>query len=458
VGTLVEVRDLFHNIPARRKFLKSPATESAHLAATLLRLALARPEVGFTYRTGGQNLYQLPPGSDLPSRVSALLGRDILKHLVAIDQQIPPLRVRGMVSLPSLHKPGGEHIYTYINGRFVRDKVLLHALAQAYDSLMPANRKPVAILYLDLDPSLVDVNVHPAKIEVRFRDSSAIHQALSRSLRMGLQQTNPNPAEEITNSEAEPAASGPPATEQVAEPAWVHNWGRPASAAWTQPEGRRHDAPPQPRPSSFAWTNVAAPFKPQPLFTPVSEVTVLAQLHELYILAADATGMLIIDQHAAHERLNYEELRQALEAGEAPGQTLLTPAPLSLTPQEAALAEAAAPSWLRMGLELIPFGPRSWAVQAVPPSWAGLDPAPLVAELLHEMLLLPPHHPEFLEKSLRKLACRRSVLQGMHLAMPAMRDLVRRLLQLPPPLTCPHGRPVVLRISRQELNKGFLRS
>jgi DNA mismatch repair protein MutL len=462
VGTLVEVRDLFHNIPARRKFLKSPATESSHLAATLLRLALARPEVGFTYRVGGQNLYQLPPASDLPSRISALLGRDILKHLIAIDQQIPPLRVRGMVSLPSLHKPGGEHIYTYINGRFVRDKVLLHALTQAYDTLMPANRKPVAILYIDLEPSLVDVNVHPAKIEVRFRDSGAIHQAFSRSVRMGLQQTSPDPAPptEIINPEPASAAFCPPASDQIAEPAWVHNWGRPASAAWTRQDKHFASAPshPQSPPSSVAWSSAPSPCKPQPQFTPASEVTVLAQLHELYILAADVAGMLIIDQHAAHERLNYEELRRALESGEAPGQTLLSPAPLALTPREAALAEAAASSWMRMGLELIPFGPRSWAVQAVPPAWAGLDPAPLVAELLHEMLLFPPHHPEFLEKSLRKLACRKSVLQGMQLAMPAMHDLVKRLFQLPPPLTCPHGRPVVLRISRQELKKSFLRS
>ncbi len=464
VGTVVQVEDLFFNIPARRKFLKAPATEAGHLAAALLRLALARYEVAFTYNVSGQNLYQLPAGAGLKARVGALLGRETLPHLVWVEDEIGPLKVRGFTSLPSLSRPNADQIYVFINGRFVRDKVLLHAVNHAYSELMPTPRKPVAVLHISLDPALVDVNVHPAKIEVRFRDGQAVHQALSRALRSALQRGAPDEDTGASLPAGGPLAVGaaaPLGTPMVRESSWPQMGQRPwgkanaSIASYSQSHAGRKSAGLCSKGQVVAGSGSAAPFKAAPMFQAVEKVQALGQLHNLYILAAEADGLLIVDQHAAHERLNYEKLKQAFEQGEALGQPLLSPLALNLNPQEIALAQTAANTWTRLGLELVPFGPRTWAVAAVPAHWAGLNPAPLVAELMAETAVVEPESYTFVEKSLRSLACHSSVLAGMRLTLPAMQDLLNRLFELPPPLTCPHGRPVVLRIGAPDLRRAF---
>ncbi|MBU2467125.1 MAG: DNA mismatch repair endonuclease MutL, partial [Proteobacteria bacterium] len=186
VGTLVEARDLFFNTPARRKFLKSQATESGHLAGTLVRLALARPQVAFRYTVGQQVTYDLPAGQDLASRAASLLGRATAEAMVRLEEEEGFLRLEGLAGLPSLSRSAADQVYTFVNGRFVRDKVLLHAIYQAYRGLMPDGRRPVVVLHLSLDPELVDVNVHPAKTEVRFSRQQEVHQALAGALRRGL--------------------------------------------------------------------------------------------------------------------------------------------------------------------------------------------------------------------------------------------------------------------------------
>jgi DNA mismatch repair protein MutL len=499
-GTIAEVKDLFFNLPARRKFLKSPATESGHLAACLIRLALSRPEITFSYQVGQQTLYQLPASDDLRARAGALLGREVLPHLVEARWEGGPLTVRGLVSLPSLHRPDADQVFIFINGRFVRDKVLLHALSQAYQEFLPHNRRPVVILYLNMDPSLLDVNVHPAKTEVRFQDSGAIHQALRRGLRAALAQGAENtgsaesagpagaadygrlydprlsPAGEDYDPAALSLASQAPAEAEVLpayaafmdlDPAGQN--GRPAAGPIALPPKAADSAlpdPSSPDPKQARWLWPLAeektalppvPFKARPLFQPVSRVQALAQLHELYILASQAEGLLIIDQHAAYERLHYEDLRQAWDNGVCLSQALLQARPVDLTPQEMALAESGRETWQRLGLELSPFGPRSLAVQAVPPAWVGCDPEPLLRQLLSEARLITPASPEFVQSSLRSLACRRSVRQGQRLQMAAMQALLDRLFKLPPPLTCPHGRPVVLRLAGEELWRAFQR-
>lgn len=186
VGTVVEVRDLFHNIPARRKFLKSAATESGHLGMAFLRLACSRPGVAMRYLTGGQSLYDLPASQDLAVRVAALLGRETAGHLVALEEESGPLRLTGLAGLPSLSRPNLDQVYTFVNGRFVRDRLLLHAVGQAYLGLLPEGRRPVVVLFIELDPGLLDVNVHPAKVEVRFAQAGQVHESLTRGLRLGL--------------------------------------------------------------------------------------------------------------------------------------------------------------------------------------------------------------------------------------------------------------------------------
>lgn len=488
-GTLVEVADLFFNIPARRKFLKSAATESGHLGQAFLRLALSRPGVALRYSVGGQALYDLPAVATLPDRAGALLGRDVLGQMVEIDQQIGPLRLSGLAGLPSVSRPQTDQVYTYVNRRFVRDRLLLSAVGQAYRGLMPDGRRPVLILLLELDPELVDVNVHPAKVEVRFRTAQEVHQALVEGLRRALagarslDQAPPGEFATPAPRSAPPAGPTWPLPGQPApSPDPGQRW-REFTAAWPDPPSTgataREPGPeleaaplglePPPRPAYGpappppAWP--APPIGPEavpaprPLFTPAGELSVIGQLHGLYILCAAPEGLVILDQHAAHERLTYEALKRQAASGPAPRQGLLVPATLELTPLEAAQAQAQAPAWERLGLEIAPFGGRTWSVTALPACLAGADPAPLVRELLSELSAsgLPPTTPEFLETALRSLACHSSVRQGQRLSPPEMEALVRRVGELPPPVTCPHGRPVLLLLGRRELLKAFKR-
>ncbi|MDR1397009.1 MAG: DNA mismatch repair endonuclease MutL [Desulfarculales bacterium] len=470
-GTVVEVKDLFFNLPARRKFLKSPATESARLAECCLRLALSRPEVGFLYQSGKQKLYQLPADSDLRARTGALLGRETLEHMVEVDEFRDPLAIRGLAALPSLHRSDAGQVFVFVNGRFVRDKVLLHAISQAYEELLPANRRPVAVLHLTMDPSLLDVNVHPAKTEVRFRDSGSVHQALKSGLRAALGQRGAGQYHAPSSSTGEDCdpASLPMVSEAPAGYNFRRAYDNMALPDREKEENRRlssdfDSSSPSPAQARHLWplageefSGPPAALKLNPMFRPVAQAQALAQLLGLYILAETPEGLLIIDQHAAYERLNYEELRLAWRDGVSLSQALLTAQPLDLTFQEMAAVENGREAWQRLGLELSIFGPRSIAVQALPPAWAGHNPEPLLRALLAEMKTLPPDSPEFIEKSLRSLACQRSVRKGQRLDLRAMQDLLTRLFRLSPPLTCPHGRPVAAFVSGEDLWRIFQR-
>jgi DNA mismatch repair protein MutL len=321
---------------------------------------------------------------------------------------------------------------------------------------MADDRRPVAVLHISLDPELVDVNVHPAKVEVRFRGSQEVHQALALALRRALAKGRtglPRPAA------APPAWAEPPAgavREPMSEP-----MSEPAAAparAWQPLPQSDWARPVEEAPAPLAPVIPLTP-RPRPLFGPAGELTVIGQLHGLYILCSSPTGLVVVDQHAAHERLTYETLRRQLRQGELPRQGLLAPATLELTPQEAAWAERQQGDWARLGLEIAPFGGRAWTVSALPAFLAGRDPAALLRDLLSEMSAsgLPPATPEFLETALRALACRASLKQGQRLAPAEMEDLVSRAAALPPPVTCPHGRPVFLLLARRDLARFFQR-
>jgi DNA mismatch repair protein MutL len=473
-GTLVEVADLFYNTPARRKFLKSQSTEAGHLGQACLRLALARPSVALRYVSGGQTLYDLPPAASLAERAAAVLGREAVEQMVEVDEAEGPLTISGLAGLPGLSRPATDQVYTFVNGRHVRDRVLISAINQAYRGLMADDRRPVAVLHISLDPELVDVNVHPAKVEVRFSRSQEVHQALALALRRALARGQASRTGLAAPRPASPAWQPPPqATERpwpeappdqpaglVREPG-AEPGAEPGTAparAW-EPSPRRDWARPGDEPSSPLPPVIPLAPRPRPLFGPAGELTVIGQLHGLYILCSSPTGLVVVDQHAAHERLTYETLRRQLKAGELPRQGLLTPASLELTPQEAAWAEKQQRDWARLGLEIAPFGGRAWAVSALPAFLAGRDPAALLRDLLSEMSKsgLPPATPEFLETGLRALACRASLKQGQRLAPAEMEELVSRAAALPPPVTCPHGRPVFLLLARRDLARYFQR-
>lgn len=462
VGTTVEMRDLFYNIPARRKFLKSQATENSHLATALVRLALGWPEVAFRYTSGGKLLYDLPGVAEPMARVAALLGRDTAKAMLPLDIDAGLVRLSGLLGLPSISRSAADQVYTFVNGRYVRDRTLLHAVNQAYHGLMPRDRRPVVVLNLEIDSGQVDVNVHPAKVEVRFRRSGEVHDAVAMSLRRGLtgrglagQDPDPYP-------EAAPQALEPPPMPQV--PPLEHripggSISEPHMPSWR--DAANTPAPEEPvlmtAPAQTGITSSTT--MARPMFGVAEGLTVIGQLHGLYVLCSAPDGLVIMDQHAAHERITFERLRGQAEAGTAPSQGLLAPVTLELSPQEAMWAEKQAPAWARVGLEMSYFGGNTWAVTALPAAAAGADPAALVRDLLSEMASsgLPVDRPEFIEAALVSLSCHGSIRQGQRLSMAELEELVRMAAKLPPPVTCPHGRPVFLRISRRGLAKAFKR-
>ena len=483
VGTLIEVKDLFHNTPARRKFLKSATTENSHLTQTMFRLALANPKVAFRFKSGSRQVFDLPATDDLKGRVAALLGRDTAARMVPLYEESGPLFITGLAGLPSLSRTGYDQVYTFVNGRYVRDKVLIHAVGQAYLGLFAERRRPVMVVHVRLDPALVDVNVHPAKTEVRFREANLVHDAFVQGIRRGLAQSQ----------EKEPA--GPATTARTfsrpyqPETAPVNPLPRVAEPGLPEPEqGRKSwlkddfssginyrpgrteqlntistpalDSFASTAPESSVEPGKTPGFKPSPLFEPAGDVTVLGQLHNLYIVCAWPKGLLIIDQHAAHERLAYDRMRRGLEQGHCPRQGLLSPVTMELTPVEADWAARQAEDWSRLGLVLEPFGGLTWAITAIPQFLMGKDPAPVVRDLLAELAQsgVSASTPEFAEVSLRSLACRSAIKQGQHLSHAELNDLAAKVASLPPPVTCPHGRPVMLAVSAYELGRLFKRS
>ena len=332
-GTTIEVADLFFNTPARRKFLKTRATEAGHLGAAFLRLALARPDVSFRYRSEGQVLYDLPAGADLAERAAILLGREAAGQMIALDQEAGPIKVTGLLGLPSLSRSGPDQIFTFVNRRFVRDRILMHAIGQAYRGFMPDGRRPVLIVNIQVDPTRVDVNVHPAKVEVRFRESQEVHAALVQCLRRGLAQA-PKPQGAQTRR-PEPGAPPPPA--QWRDPARdlprFEPPTRPAAPAMAPAMVPAREAAyqaPAPAASAMGGRQVETPtpaepeplptpgggLKPRPLFGAAGDLTYLSQLHGLYLLCSSPHGLVIIDQHAAHERLSYQQLLGALQGAD----------------------------------------------------------------------------------------------------------------------------------------------
>lgn len=432
LGTVAEVRNIFYNIPARRKFLKTQATESGHLLAALTRLALAKPEVSFRYQVGDKVVLDLPATDDLAVRAASLLGRETAGQMVRLNETIGPLSIRGLAGLPSISRTTYDQVYTFVNGRFVRDRTLMHAVGQAYRDILPTGRRPVLVVHLEMDPATVDVNVHPAKIEVRFHRQQEVHDHLVAGLRRGLGKSLPRPADQ-------PAMPPPPLPDPWPRP--TASYHRPqgsgppkvsAPRTWAEepvPPSGESVFPPAPPPE--VETLGMAPL-PRPLFTKAADLTVLGQLHGLYIICASDEGLVIVDQHAAHERLTYESLKRNMRQGALPRQGLLAPATFDLTPQEAAWAESQAEDWNRLGLEIEPFGGTTWAVAAVPPMLAGRDPAPVVRDLLGELNAagVGIKTPEFLEVAIRSLACRASVKSGQRLSREELIDLVARVAGL----------------------------
>jgi DNA mismatch repair protein MutL len=447
-GTVIEVADLYFNTPARRKFLKTEATEAAHCDEVVRRMALARPEVSFLL-THNASVKRRLASADFPRRARNLLGEDFFPHARVIDVAAGPLRLSGLVALPAYSRSGRDEQYFFVNGRFVRDKLLAHAARQAYEDILHGARHPAYVLFLELDPAGVDVNVHPAKTEVRFRESRGIHQfvfhAIQRTLAVPLAAATARPAPAAT---AEPVAwpyqrgfdSGFAATETAARPYLEF-----ARSAFS--DGRSAAAPAP----GFSGTNedsAAAPLG-----------YAIAQLHGIYVLAQNARGLVLVDMHAAHERILYEALKNTLASGPGQTQQLLVPVVIQAAAKDIATAAEHGATLARLGFDLAPLGPQELVVREVPALLAGGNIPELIRALLRELAEHPASRVIEARRNelLASMACHGAVRAHRALTLPEMNALLRQMEATERADQCNHGRPTWVQLSIAELDKLFLR-
>ncbi len=458
-GTTLEVADIYYNTPARRKFLKSDATEYAHCDEALRRMALARPEVAFSLAHNGSVKHRLA-AADLPRRARELLGGEFFAQARPLEVAAGDLRLTGYAALPAYSRAGRDEQYFFVNGRYVRDKLLAHAARQAYADILHGSRHPAYVLFLELDPYGVDVNVHPAKIEVRFREARAVHQfvfhALQRVLAAPLAQVQVQAQGQLEEPRATAyAAQNWSAPRQntlgIPQGDFLRGMAEPATAAYLEFSRSAFGSQP-PLPQSVAgdtsgWDGTVAPLG-----------YALAQLHGIFILAQNSAGLVLVDMHAAHERILYERLKDALE--ETPTvQQLLIPALFTASATEMATAEEHAAALARLGFELAPAGPQQLTVRAVPALLANAAIVDLVRALLADLKEFPASQVIEARRNqlLATMACHGAVRAHRNLSLPEMNALLRQMEATERADQCNHGRPTWSQLSLADLDRLFLR-
>jgi DNA mismatch repair protein MutL len=449
LGTSLEVRDLYFNTPARRKFLRTETTEFAHCDEVFRRTALSRPDIAFDLQHNARAVWRLRPQAPL-ERVRAVLGDEAAQALLSLDEANGSVRLHGFVASPAFNRGNRDYQYTFVNGRFVRDKLLAHAIRQAFHDVLHHERHPAFVLFLEIDPARVDVNVHPTKTEVRFRDPQAVHQFVFHSLSRLLAGTR---AGAVLAPDAEPA----PDVAAHATTADVSAWNptrqvpmalpvREAAAFYETLFGTR---------SAAAAT---LPQRDQTVEAPPLGFA-LAQLLGVYILAQNQYGLVIVDMHAAHERIMYEKLKSALETERVARQPLLIPATLSVGNLEAATVEENAEALAQLGFDMASLSPTTVVVRGVPAPLRDADPAALARDVLREMAefgatrVLTEHR----DALLSTMACHASVRANRALSIPEMNALLREMEITERSGQCNHGRPTWTQISLADLDRLFLR-
>ena len=457
-GTVVEVADLYYNTPARRKFLKTEATEFAHCDEMFRRAALARPDIAFQFAHNGRVSHRLQP-SDPARRIAALMGDDFLEHARQVEADAGVLRLTGFACVPAYSRANRDAQYLFVNGRFVRDKILSHAARQAYADVLHGQRHPAYVLFLELDPAGVDVNVHPAKIEVRFRESRAVHQFVFHAISRALAESGAALAAERETPPAESAPYthearwAPPVQSQLAMESASRSYfdfaaaPRPETASWPASEA----------PGSAAFST-PAPHAPQAAGDEAPLGYAIAQLHGIYVLAQNARGMVIVDMHAAHERILYEKLKTVLD-GRPAIQRLLMPAVISLGARDMAAAEEHVEVLAGMGFEVAPAGPEELAIRSVPALLAQANVGELVRNLLAELREFPATEVITARRNelLGTMACHGAVRANRQLSIPEMNALLRDMEATERADQCNHGRPTWTQFSLAEMDRFYMR-
>jgi DNA mismatch repair protein MutL len=504
-GTTVEVQDLFFNVPARRKFLKSIATEAAHCLDVAQRVALAHPDLRLLYRHDGQVQLATTPREDDRTRLARVLGRETGRGLFPFEADLAPYHVAGFLGRPEMDRSRASSLYLYVGRRPVTDRLLLRAVLDAYRPRLGPGRYPAAVVFLDLPPDLVDVNVHPAKAEIRFRRPDEAFNAVAEAVRGALAKELkpaaprplvPKPSEaDGPNSLAEPFPSVisdagsraeilpfPPPTRILSSPAtgtgvreavpWVTSPtelppvpnGFTEERTWTAREPGTIEPtrmpspndPPRPGESMEKGPSASALSAPDPSLG----LRAIGQFDRSYILAQGSDGLYVVDQHAAHERVLYEQVLADSASGRVPSQGLLWPAPLEPSPLQAAALESLLGELERFGFQIEPFGDRTFVLRAVPAVLADGDYLKALNDILDEAprtrgqdALVRPR-----ERLAASLACHGAIKAGQPLTPEEMNRLLADLLATELPTNCPHGRPLIFSLSRREIEKRFHRN
>ncbi|MDO9049165.1 MAG: DNA mismatch repair endonuclease MutL [Methylobacter sp.] len=464
-GTTIDVRDLFYNTPARRKFLKTEKTEFAHIETLIKRMALSRFDIGFILSHNQKEMLNLKPAkteSEQEQRIAGICGSSFIENSIKIDFAASGLQLSGWVGLPTFSRSQQDMQFFYVNGRLVRDKLVSHAVKQAYQDVLFHGRHPVFVLYLTLDPTLVDVNAHPAKLEVRFREGRLVHDFLFSALHRSLADLRPG-----------------------------HGVGRvsPAHESIHAPDVARQAMPessPQPRPV-FDTKSTYSPRPPQqaslplhveeaiqayaslyPKSEPVAQSTqpevrplghAIAHLHNIYILSETPNGIILVDAHAAHERVTYERLKQQYQNGAVPSQPLLLPIKIKVSAAEADLAEQEYEFFNTLGFEINRSGPETVVLRSIPVLLGNIDMEILIRDVLADMTEhgMSQRIQEKSNEILATVACHGAVRAHRRLTIDEMNALLRDMEQTERIGQCNHGRPTWIELSTNDLDKFFLR-
>ncbi len=480
-GTSIEVRDLFFNVPARRKFLRAETTEYQHILRMLERLALSRFSVGFSLAHNGKSVWTLPTArspAERLARVAKICGEEFAAHVIELTHEMETLSVSGWLALPTFSRSQSDLQFAFLNGRFVRDKLIAGAARLAYQDVLFNGRFCAYVLYLEMDPSLVDVNAHPQKLEVRFRESRSVHEFMFRTLERALAQTRPtldspgSAASAWLTGGARASGTSSPSQARFALPE------RPASRGAIDAYRQFLEPPDGPsgvgvgvgagaafEASASVAVREAERTEQSPPDHPVAEQDgemplgfAVAQLHGVYILSQTADGMVLVDMHAAHERVMYESMKKLL-AGETAEQQLLVPEILTVTPAQAEAADLHQAEFAALGFNVSRLAPDQLALRGIPSLLAGRDPGGVVRDVLSD--LLETGHSRRVEESINRLlgtmACHAAVRAQRNLTLPEMNALLREMERTPRADQCNHGRPTWVRLSLGDLDRLFMR-
>ena len=476
-GTTIEVRNLFYNTPVRRKFLKKPQTELGHISEAFTRIALPSPSVHFTLRHNDRLVFDLPAVTSWPERIGKILGRQVAQALIPVESNDGDIRIAGYVAHPGQNRSNNRSQYVFLNGRHIRDRSLQHALGEAYRGMLMTGRYPIAVVALEMPVELVDVNVHPTKLEVRFQDSGRIYSQLLSTLRKKFLSSDLSTHVETQEDEADPSgAHDDQQADRIRQQ--VVDWAKGEVDAWQPSSGRTREnesepsyrSGPSPAPLSLHRLDhaavqpvdepaSAAPPRSEPVTHGGYRLPKAIQIHNRYLVSESPEGVAIIDQHALHERILYEQLRRRVEEGPVESQSLLVPEPVDLPPAEAAAALEHQELLARLGLRIEPFGGDTILVSSYPAMLSSQGVSEVLRGLLEPLMAggTEPDSRDMLDDLLNTIACKAAVKAGDYLTPDEIDHLLDQRHFVDDPHHCPHGRPTALIFSRAELDKKFKR-